>query len=142
MFGSVDWRRELCAGDDYEGFQKIVYRGTLGKFLFTLFCHIIKNSYHLKWRNLLAADQWRLKWIFFFPLLAQQHFHWLFFEMNNFGLGFLTSWCISRKILTYADVTSHLSFKYISQMLPFWHLYILWLWIFSLVDWSISASHT
>lgn len=53
--------RELCAGHDYEGFQKIVYKGTLGKFLFTLFCHIIKNSYHLKWRNLLAADQWRLK---------------------------------------------------------------------------------
>lgn len=77
--------RELCAGDDYEGFQKIVYKGTLGKFLFTLFCHIIKNSYHLKWRNLLAADQWRLKWIFiFFPVLAQQHFHWLFFEMSNF----------------------------------------------------------
>lgn len=69
-----------------------------GKFLFASFCHIIKNSYQLKWRNLLAADQWRLKWIFFFFLcwhnnISIDHFlKWVIF-----GLGFLTSWWISRK---------------------------------------------
>lgn len=32
-----------------ESFQNTVCKGTLGKFLFTSLCHIVKNSCQLKW---------------------------------------------------------------------------------------------
>lgn len=44
-----------------EGFQGTVPSRTAGRFLFPSSCHSVKNSYQFKWRNLLAADQWRLK---------------------------------------------------------------------------------
>lgn len=124
-----------------EGFQKIVYKRTLGKFSIHIMSYCKKimsvkmekpissqsmkikmNNFFLRWHNRISIDHF-LKWVIF-------------------GLGFLTSWWISRKMLTYADVISHLSFKYISQMLLFWCLHILWLWIFFLLDCADRVSHT
>lgn len=67
-----------------DSFQKTVYKGTLGKFLFTSFCHIIKNSYQLKWRKPISSRSMKIKMnlFFFFSVLAQ-HFHWSFFEVSN-----------------------------------------------------------
>lgn len=63
-----------------DSFQKTVYKGTLGKFLFTSFCHIIKNSYQLKWRKPISSRSMKIKMnLFFFFFCAGTTFSLIIF---------------------------------------------------------------
>lgn len=125
--------------------QSTVNEGTLATFSSTSLFYVVKILCQFKWRELLIVNQWRLKWIMysFFPpcwynKISIDHFlKWVIF-----GLGFLTSWWISRKLLTYADVISHLSFK-VHELSAFIFKFLCTLVLDILpLDWTLSTSHT
>lgn len=57
---SIGWKCGFWGGSCVHGrFSKTSLQRSIGYILFTSLCYIVKNLCQLKWRNLLAVNEWR-----------------------------------------------------------------------------------
>lgn len=127
--------RELCAWE--------IFKKQFTEEHWIYFIHIImlycKKFMSVKMEKAISSQWMEMKMNYFFlcwhdKISIDHSLKWVIF-----GLGFLTFWWISRKILKLMWFPTR---QYLSQMLLFWSFYAPWFWIFCLVDWTVSASHT